>query len=96
MERTVGEPDVVGHDKKTGENFFYDCPEESPKARRSLCKDRDAREAKKEHKLKSIVAGMAAEMGIELLTEEEYRNLSSRCWCSKKVFQLLIKTENTF
>ena len=75
MERTGGEPDVVGHDKKTGEYIFYDCSAESPKGRRSLCYDRDAWESRKEHKPKDNAVGMAAEMGIELLTEEQYRGL---------------------
>src|SRR5438034_7984464 len=75
MERTGGEPDVVGHDKKTGEYIFYDCSEESPKGRRSLCYDREALAARKEHKPKDSAVGMATAMGIELLTEEQYREL---------------------
>jgi hypothetical protein len=75
MERTGGEPDVVGYDKKTGEYIFYDCSEESPKDRRSLCYDREALESRKEHKPKDNAVGMAAAMGIELLTEEQYREL---------------------
>ena len=75
MERTGGEPDVVGFEKKTGAYIFYDCSEESPKGRRSLCYDRDAWESRKEHKPKSSAIDMAAAMGIELLTEEEYREL---------------------
>ena len=75
MERTGGEPDVVGHDKKTGEYMFYDCSEESPNGRRSLCYDREALEARKEHKPKNSVIDMAADMGVELLTEEQYREL---------------------
>jgi hypothetical protein len=75
MERTGGEPDVVGHDKKTGEYVFYDCSEESPKGRRSLCYDREALEARKEFKPKDSAANMAATMGIDLLTEEQYREL---------------------
>src|SRR2546430_14519358 len=75
MERTGGEPDVVGYDKKTGEYIFYDCSAESPKGRRSICYDRAALEARKEHKPKNSATGMAAEMGIELLTEEQYRDL---------------------
>lgn len=75
MERTGGEPDVVGHDKKTGEYIFYDCAAESPNGRRSLCYDREALESRKEHKPKNNVMDMAAAMGIELLTEEEYREL---------------------
>ena len=75
MERTGGEPDVVGHDKKTGEYIFYDCSAESPKGRRSVCYDRDALESRKEHKPKANAIDMAAAMGIELLTEEQYREL---------------------
>src|SRR5438128_9519080 len=75
MERTGGEPDVVGHDKKTGEYIFYDCSEESPKGRRSVCYDREALEARKEHKPKDSAVDMATAMGIELLTEEQYREL---------------------
>ncbi|MGB7849181.1 MAG: DUF4256 domain-containing protein [Candidatus Acidiferrum sp.] len=75
MERTGGEPDVVGHDKKTGEYIFYDCSAESPKGRRSLCYDREALDARKEHKPKGSAIDMATAMGIELLTEEEYREL---------------------
>src|SRR5947199_3573604 len=75
MERTGGEPDVVGHDKKTGEYIFYDCSAESPKGRRSLCYDREALDARKEHKPENDANSMAAAMGIELLTEEEYQEL---------------------
>lgn len=75
MERTGGEPDVVGFDKKTGEYIFYDCSEESPKGRRSLCYDREALESRKEHKPKNNVIDMAAAIGIELLSEEQYREL---------------------
>src|SRR5690349_9223667 len=75
MERTGGEPDVVGHDKKTGEYIFYDCSADSPKGRRSLCYDREALESRKEHKPKDSAMGMAAAMGVELLTEEQYREL---------------------
>ena len=75
MERTGGEPDVVGHDKKTGEYIFYDCSSESPKGRRSVCYDREALEARKEHKPADNAIDMAAAMGIELLTEEQYREL---------------------
>ena len=75
MERTGGEPDVVGHDKKTGEYIFYDCSAESPKGRRSVCYDREALESRKEHKPKNSAIDMAAAMGIELLTEEQYREL---------------------
>src|ERR1700733_12145368 len=75
MEVTGGEPDVVGHDKKTGEYIFYDCSAESPKGRRSFCYDRESLESRKEHKPKNSAMGMAANMGIELLTEEQYREL---------------------
>jgi uncharacterized protein DUF4256 len=75
MERTGGEPDVVGQDKKTGEYVFYDCSEESPKGRRSLCYDREALQARKEHKPRDSAVNMASAMGIELLTEEQYREL---------------------
>lgn len=75
MERTGGEPDVVGRDKKTGEYIFYDCSAESPKARRSICYDHEALESRKEHKPADSAMGMAAKMGVELLTEEEYRGL---------------------
>ena len=75
METTGGEPDVVAHDKKTGEYLFYDCSAESPKGRRSVCYDRAALEARKEHKPKDSAMNMAAAMGIELLTEEQYREL---------------------
>lgn len=75
MELTEGEPDVVGFDKNTGEFIFYDCSEESPKGRRSICYDQQALNARKEHKPKNSAMNMAAEMGIELLSEEEYRAL---------------------
>ena len=75
MERTGGEPDVVGFDKKPGEYIFYDCSAESPKGRRSLCYDREALEARKEHKPENNAIDMTAAMGIELLTEELYREL---------------------
>ncbi|MBX2990135.1 MAG: DUF4256 domain-containing protein [Bacteroidetes bacterium] len=75
MERTGGEPDVVGHDKKTGEYMFCDCSAESPTGRRSLCYDGEALESRKEHKPKNSAIDMAAAMGIELLTEEQYRDL---------------------
>jgi hypothetical protein len=75
MERTGGEPDVVGYDKKSGEYIFYDCSAESPKGRRSLCYDREALEARKENKPENSVIDLAATIGIELLTEEQYREL---------------------
>jgi hypothetical protein len=88
MERTGGEPDVVGHDKKTGEVIFFDCSEQSPSGRRSLCYDAEALEARKEHKPKDSVMNMAAAMGIEVLTEQQYRELQklgnfdtkTQCW----------------
>jgi hypothetical protein len=75
MERTGGEPDVVGQDKKTGEYIFYDCSAESPKGRRSVCFDREALESRKEHQPENNAVDMAAAMGIALLTEEQYREL---------------------
>ena len=75
MERTGGEPDVVGIDKKTGEYIFYDCSSESPKGRRSVCYDREAQESRKEYKPENNAVDMADAMGIELLTEENYREL---------------------
>jgi len=75
MERTGGEPDVVDRDKKTGEYIFYDCSAESPKGRRSICYDREGLESRKEHKPENNATDMAAAMGIELLTEEQYREL---------------------
>ena len=75
MERTLGEPDVVALDKKSGEYFFYDCSAESPKDRRSLCYDREALNARKENKPKNDAVSMAADMGVEILTEEQYYDL---------------------
>jgi len=75
MESTGGEPDVVGHDKKTGEYVFYDCSAESPKGRRSLCYDRQALDARKEAKPKDSAIDVANAMGVEILTEEQYREL---------------------
>lgn len=75
MERTGGEPDVVGHDKKTGEYIFYDCSAESPTGRRNVCYDREGLESRKEHKPANNAIDMAAAIGIELLTEEQYREL---------------------
>jgi hypothetical protein len=77
MERTGGEPDVVGHDKKTGEYIVYDCAPESPKGRRNVCYDREALESRKEHKPEDNAIDMAAALGIELLTEEQYRGLQT-------------------
>src|SRR5215468_10966688 len=75
MERTGGEPDVVGYDKKSGKYIFFDCSAESPKGRRSLCYDREALEARKEFKPKDSAIDMAAAMGVEIVTEEQYREL---------------------
>jgi hypothetical protein len=75
MENTGGEPDVVGHDKKTGEYIFFDCSAESPSGRRSVCYDREGQESRKEHKPENNAIDMAATMSIELLTEEQYREL---------------------
>ncbi len=75
MERTGGEPDVVGHDKKTGEVIFFDCSAESPKERRSSCYDQEARESRKEHRPQHSAVEMAESMGVEILTEEQYREL---------------------
>ena len=75
MERTGGEPDVIGHDRKTGEYTFCDCSAQSPKGRRSICYDREAQEGRKEHPPKNNALDMAAAIGVELLTEEQYRAL---------------------
>ena len=75
MESTGGEPDVVGHDTATGEYIFYDCSPETPKERRSLCFDREALESRKEHKPRNSAMDMASEMGIEILTEQQYLEL---------------------
>src|SRR5215813_5958074 len=75
MERTGGEPDIVGHDKKTGEYIFFDCSAESPTGRTSVCYDREGWESRKEHRPKTTAVDMATAMGIELLTEEEYQEL---------------------
>jgi hypothetical protein len=77
MERTGGEPDVVGHDKDSGEFLFCDCSEQSPKGRRSLCYDQEALDARKENKPKGSAIAMAKAMGVELLTEDEYRELQT-------------------
>jgi hypothetical protein len=77
MERTGGEPDIVGFDEKTGEYIFYDCSAESPKGRRSICYDREAQESRKEYQPENNAVDMAAAMGIELLTEDEYRELQT-------------------
>ncbi len=75
MEATGGEPDVVGYDKKSGEYIFFDCSPESPKERRSICYDHEALESRKENKPKNSALNMASEMGVEILTEEQYREL---------------------
>ena len=77
MEKTAGEPDVVGHDKKTGAYVFYDCSAQTPKGRRSVCYDREALESRKEHKPANSAIDMATAMGIELLTEQQYRELQT-------------------
>jgi hypothetical protein len=77
MERTGGQPDVVGHDRKTGEYVFYDCSAESPAGRRSVCYDGEALAARKEHKPKTSATELAAAMGIEILTEAQYRELQT-------------------
>jgi hypothetical protein len=77
MEKSGGEPDVVSHDRKTGEYIFFDCSEDSPKNRRSLCYDREALNSRKEHKPKDSALDMAAAMGVEILTEEQYRELQT-------------------
>lgn len=77
MESTGGEPDVVGYDQKTDEYIFYDCSAESPKGRRSICYDQEALESRKEHKPGNSAIGMAAKMGIEILTEEQYREFQT-------------------
>ena len=87
MERTGGEPDVVGHDEKTGEYIFYDCSAESPKGRRSVCYDREGLESRKENQPENNAIDMAAAMGIELLTEEQYREL-------QKLGELDVKTSS--
>jgi hypothetical protein len=75
MERTGGEPDVVGHDKKSGDYIFYDCSEQTPQGRRNLCYDREALESRKEHKPKDNALEVANAIGVEILTEEQYREL---------------------
>jgi hypothetical protein len=78
MEKSGGEPDVIGHDRRTGEYLFVDCAPETPKGRRSVCYDPEALASRKEHKPKNSAIGMAAAMGIEILTEEQYRDLQTR------------------
>lgn len=84
MEKTGGEPDVVSYDKKTGEYIFYDCAAESPAGRRSICYDREGWESRKEHRPENTAIDMAEEMGIELLTEEQYRELQQLGAVDKK------------
>jgi len=87
MEITGGEPDVIGFDKKSGEYIFCDCSEETPKGRRSICYDREALESRKEHKPKDSAIEMAAAMGIEILTEEQYRDSDGRMlWHNTPLF----------
>ncbi len=84
MERTGGEPDIVGRDIKTGEYIFYDCSAESPKGRRSICYDREAMDSRKENKPGNNAIDMAAAMGIEILTEEQYRELQKLGYFDEK------------
>ena len=93
MEETGGEPDVVSYDKKTGEYIFYDCSAESPKDRRSVCYDHEALEKRKEHKPKDSAINMADDMGIEILSEEQYRELAET-W--KFRYENIELGENTF
>jgi len=94
MERTGGEPDVVGHDKKTGEYIFYDCSLESPTGRRSVCYDREALESRKENRPKNSAMDMAGAMGIEILTEEQYRELQTLGEFDTKTSSWLITPSN--
>jgi len=94
MERTGGEPDVVEFDKKTGEFIFYDCAAESPSGRRSLCYDDDALQSRKENKPKGSAIGMAAEMGISVLTEDEYQHLQTLGHFDQKTSSWLSTPDN--
>lgn len=94
MEATGGEPDVVGHDKKTGEYIFFDCSAESPKGRRSLCYDRKALDSRKEYKPANSAVDMAAAMGIEILTEEQYRELQQLGEFDAKTSSWIITPDN--
>ncbi|WP_334077706.1 DUF4256 domain-containing protein [Paenibacillus sanfengchensis] len=94
MERTGGEPDVVGHDPETDEFIFYDCSAESPKGRRSVCYDREALESRKEHKPQNSAMDMAAAMGIELLTEAQYRELQKLGKFDTKTSSWVITPDN--
>ncbi|MCW3073993.1 MAG: hypothetical protein JWP69_1062 [Flaviaesturariibacter sp.] len=94
METTGGEPDVVGKDKATGEYLFFDCSAESPAGRRSLCYDREGLESRKEHRPENSAVDMATEMGIELLTEEEYRHLQGLGSFDSKTSSWLKTPEN--
>lgn len=94
MEITGGEPDVVGYDQETDEYVFYDCSPETPKGRRSICYDREALEARKKHKPENSAMDMANEMGIEMLTEEEYRELQTLGEFDKKTSSWVQTTAN--
>ncbi|WP_334075022.1 DUF4256 domain-containing protein [Paenibacillus sp. A14] len=94
MERTGGEPDVVGHDQETDEFIFCDCSAESPKGRRSVCYDREALESRKEHKPQNSAMDMAAAMGIELLTEAQYRELQKLGKFDTKTSSWVITPDN--
>ncbi|WP_079913900.1 DUF4256 domain-containing protein [Paenibacillus sp. 32352] len=94
MERTGGEPDVVGHELETDEYIFYDCSAESPKGRRSVCYDREALESRKEHKPQNSAMDMAASMGIELLTEAQYRELQKLGKFDTKTSSWVITPDN--
>lgn len=94
MEKTGGEPDVIGYDDETGEFIFYDCSAESPVGRRSVCYDNEALESRKENKPKGSALGMAADMGIEILTEEQYRELQKLGEFDKKTSSWIMTPEN--
>src|SRR5438034_5718899 len=94
MEKTGGEPDIVGHDKKTGEYLFYDCSAESPKGRRSVCYDRGALEVRKEFKPENSAIDMAAAMGVESLTEYQYRGLEQVGNVGRKTSSWIKKPDN--
>ena len=94
MEETGGEPDVVSYDKKTGEYIFYDCSEESPKGRRSVCYDLEAWKSRKEHKPQNNAISMAAEMGIEVLNEEQYRALQELGKFDRKTSSWIVTPAN--
>lgn len=94
MEKTGGEPDVIGYDDETGEFIFYDCSAESPVGRRNVCYDNEALESRKENKPKGSALGMAADMGIEILTEEQYRELQKLGEFDKKTSSWIMTPEN--